>query len=151
VQAYYVWFLLAAMALVMEALSRRAYFLAASIGFLTGGLIAVLGGTVGMQLVAAVTAAAADAYYLRHRLGRTIHDLSPREDFEEDEALTLFVDEWNDDATTTVQYRGAAWKATAASDARPRAGHFFIKGRARDQLILANERRRGARVKLHQG
>jgi membrane protein implicated in regulation of membrane protease activity len=150
-QTYLAWFLLAAMALVLEMLSRRAYFLAASIGLLSGGMVALLGGTVILQIVGALAAGAADAFYLRHRMGRVIHDWSPREESEEDEALTFFVEEWDDDATTVVNYRGTPWRATAAPEAKVSAGQYFLKGRSRDQLILANERRRGDRVKLHQG
>ncbi|TAK90481.1 MAG: hypothetical protein EPO06_07625 [Burkholderiaceae bacterium] len=150
-QAYLVWFLLAAMALVMEILSRRAYFLAASIGLLSGGIVALLGGTLIPQIAVALVASATDAFYLRHRLGYMIHDWSPREESEEDESLTFFVEEWDDDATTVVSYNGTPWRATAAPEARLATGHYFLKGRSRDQLILANERRRGDRVKLHQG
>lgn len=123
-----VWWLLAAALVALELFTGTFYLLMLATGLAAGALAAHLGLGVTGQLVTAALVGAA-AVVAGHQLRRR-HKGDPSvrslRSVNLDIGEVLLVEQWNDDGTASVRYRGAQWAVflSPGQDAAP--GHYRI-------------------------
>lgn len=146
-EGYLVWFFGAAVLLVMEMLSRRAYCLALSIAFLVGGLTALVEGLLGWQIFFATLACLVSCYGLRTRLGQfSASAQSVLGDWVEPSLQIL---EWDSDSTAQVVYRGKRCRARLGAGAPAHAEQYYVVRQESGRVLIAQERRSQPRPSFH--
>lgn len=134
-----VWFVVAFGLLIAELMTGTFYLLMVAIGCAVGGLAALAGATLPLQLViGAGFGIAATTVLRRTRWG--LHKLHP--DAAENRDVILDIGEvvqvadWRD-GTAHVRYRGCQWDATLEPGAIPRPGAQVIKAIRGSTLVVA--------------
>ncbi|HZW14347.1 MAG TPA: NfeD family protein [Noviherbaspirillum sp.] len=138
------WFGLAGLLVVLEMFTGTFYLLMIGLGFAAGGLAALGGASVAVQLLAAGAIGVIATYGLRRsRWGK-----NPRPDAASDPNVNLDigqvlnVDAWSGDEgearTTRAMYRGALWDVELAQGGIARAGTFVIREVRGSRLIVTN-------------
>lgn len=130
------WWILAAVLVGAELLTGTFYLLAVGIAFAIGGVIALSGSSLTVQL--AVTGVLAVlltmvAHRWRLRLGTPV-------DRPLDVGQAVRVLSWKDDGTARVNYRGTQWDAELAQPDVARADTMFIVGTRGSTLLIADRR-----------
>ncbi|MYZ44837.1 NfeD family protein [Schauerella aestuarii] len=139
----WIWFALAAVALIGEVATGTFYLLLVALGIAAGGVAAMLGWTLQWQLVAAIVVALAGLFVLR-AVGvlkkRGVHT-GRNVDANLDIGQTVEVEHWSADRAARVFYRGANWQAQLAEGESLEPGTFVINEIKGTRLILVPKRR----------
>ena len=116
-QAYWWWWGIAVLLGVLELVTGTFVLLVIGIGCIVGGVVAFAGGGLAFQFIATAIGALAFWYLMRGRiphLGRRA--VQGDRDMLLDVGERVRVEEWRDDGSAQVSYRGAMWTARRASD-----------------------------------
>lgn len=130
----WLWWILAAVTIAAELMLGTFYLLAVGIAFAIGGLAAMFGATLPMQLaVAGVLAVVLTMIAHRWRLSRVT---PPEESLDLGQSVKVL--DWKDDGGARVSYRGTQWDAEVASGGR--AETMYIVGTRGSTLLIADRR-----------
>ncbi len=136
-EIYAYWFLLALVLLGLEMVTGTFYLLVLSIAMAVGGLAALLGAGLVVQLVLGAIAGIVGTVILRRwKSTHTIEASSASLDI----GQPVKVLKWNDDGTARVFYRGAEWDAELESAAMQREGALYIAAVRGSMLVLSHRR-----------
>ena len=106
--SYAYWFLLALGLLAMEMLTGTFYMLILSVAVGTGGLAALLGWDMSVQITCSVITGMIGVMVVRKMKGA---GTAKSEDQNLDVGQTVRLITWNNDGTARVHFRGAEWDA----------------------------------------
>jgi len=131
---YWIWWLLAALLVGLELATGTFYLLAVGIAFALGGVVALIGASIPVQLLvggilSAVGLALANRWRTKH--GKPTRQASL------DRGQPVTVDAWNADGTARVQYRGTQWTARLQPGAPQLAGAHRVTAVEGNWLVLA--------------
>lgn len=134
---YVYWFLLALVLLALEMATGTFYMLVISIALGVGGVAALLGLSLPLQLTfSAVTGIVGTVILRRAKFGRPETASSQGLDIGQPvQPLT-----WHDDGSLRVFYRGAEWDAELESVDVPRDQGLYIKAMRGSTLILTHHK-----------
>jgi len=133
------WFVLAFGLLIAELMTGTFYLLMVAIGCAVGGLVALAGAGISVQLaIGAAVGIAATVVLRRTRWGmRKLHsDAAENRDVILDIGEVVQVDVWHDGAAH-VRYRGCQWDVALEPGAAATAGAQVIKAIRGSTLIVA--------------
>jgi membrane protein implicated in regulation of membrane protease activity len=138
---HFVWWIAAAALAVAEVMSGTFYVLMVAIGCLAGGIAALLGLGLGMQLVIAVVVGYASVVawhryrkYARPRPGES----GKNPDLHLDIGATVEVKRWVE-GHARVDYRGSQWDAVPEVPAQPDTGQLIVKAVRGSTLVLGSK------------
>lgn len=134
-----IWWLLAGLAVAMELVSGTFFLLMLASGLAAAGLAAHLGmPLIGQIVVAAVVGGGAVvALYWHRSRGPKSPSINANRDVQMDIGATVYVEQWNPDATASVQYRGARWTVVMADPEQTREpGLFKVEKLKGNRLVL---------------
>jgi len=132
---YWLWWILAAVTIAAELMVGTFYLLAVGIAFAIGGIAALLGATLPVQLAfAGILAVVLTMIAHRWRLRRLVPSDPPL-----DVGQSVRVLDWKDDGTARVSYRGTQWDAELAPGVA-RAETMYIVGTRGSTLVIADHR-----------
>ena len=134
-QAYVVWWILAAVLVGVELTSGTFYLLVYGAAAAVAGIAAWLGAGLVAQLLTAAVIAVAGTLALRHWKRSTAHPESTVEDM--DIGQPVQIDSWQD-GHGQVKYRGALWDAKAESASVDSARPLIIRAVKGNTLVLGN-------------
>lgn len=134
-QAYVVWWILAAVLVGVELTSGTFYLLVYGLAAAAAGGAAWLGAGLFTQLLTAGVIATLGTLALRHWKRTTEHPESSLQDM--DIGQTVWVESWQD-GRGQVKYRGALWDAEAESAAVDSTHPLVIRAVKGNTLILGN-------------
>lgn len=134
-QAYVVWWILAAVLVGVELTSGTFYLLVYGVAAAVAGIAAWLGAGLVVQLLTAAVIAVAGTLALRHWKRSTAHPESTVEDM--DIGQPVQIDSWQD-GHGQVKYRGALWDAKAESASVDSARPLIIRAVKGNTLVLGN-------------
>jgi len=130
---YVYWFLLALVLLALEMATGTFYMLVLGAALGVGGVAALLGLSLPLQLTfSAVTGIVGTVILRRAKFSRPDAALSAGLDI----GQPVHVITWRDDGTMRVHYRGAEWDAEPESADTPRDKALYIKAMRGSILIL---------------
>ncbi|NLZ09701.1 MAG: NfeD family protein [Alcaligenaceae bacterium] len=111
------WFVFALAALIGEVLSGTFYLLLIAVGLAAGGIVAALGVSFPMQLLAVAVVTGLGLLVLRktHVLKKREINAATNRDVNLDIGQVVSVAGWGQGHTTQVRYRGALWSARLAA------------------------------------
>jgi membrane protein implicated in regulation of membrane protease activity len=138
-----IWWGLAAVLVIFEMFTGTFYLLMCAIGLAAGGLAALLGAGLELQLVVAASIAIASTYGLRRsRFGKTSAiDATRDPNVNLDIGQALYVGGWSqgegEAKTARVAYRGAQWDVELAVGEEAVPGSFVIREVRGSRLIVA--------------
>jgi len=135
--AYWVWWIAAAVLVGAELLSNTFYLLAVGIAAALGGLAALLNAPLPWQFVIAGIAGVG-LTAMAHQWRRRRAQPSPLPSF--DVGQSVRVEHWNPDGTARVAYRGSLWDAELAGQDVPRADTLYIVATRGSMLVLSDRR-----------
>ncbi|MBI1890806.1 MAG: NfeD family protein [Burkholderiales bacterium] len=136
------WVILAGVLVVFELFTGTFYLLMIAIGMIAGSLVAGLGGSVSMQLIAAAAVGVLATALLRRsgfgKLPRT--DAAGDPNVNIDIGQILSVESWSnlsgEHHTARVRYRGAMWDVDLAHGEAAEPGEFVIHEVRGNRLIV---------------
>ena len=130
---YWVWWAVAAVIIGSELLIGTFYLLAVGVAFALGGVAALLGMSIPVQLIVAGVLAVV-LTIAAHRWHQS-HPVTPQlPSF--DIGQSVQVDAWRDDGTARVNYRGTQWDAELADPRIAKALTMVIVGTRGSTLVL---------------
>jgi len=134
---YWIWWLLAALLVGLELATGTFYLLAVGIAFALGGVVALIGASIPVQLLvggilSAVGLALANRWRTKH--GKPTRQASL------DRGQPVTVDAWNADGTARVQYRGTQWTAEVEDQGVARADVMYVVD-TRGSVLVVSDRR----------
>jgi membrane protein implicated in regulation of membrane protease activity len=134
--AYWIWWALAVILVGAELMTGTFYLLAVGVAFAVGGLAALLGASLPVQLiVAGVLSVAGTIAAHRWRL-RNVVPPAPSLDL----GQSVRILEWKDDGSARVNYRGTQWDAELAAPGVAKAETMYIVGTRGSTLVIAGGR-----------
>ena len=134
---YVYWFLLALVLLALEMATGTFYMLVLSIALGVGGIVALLGLNLPLQLTfSAVTGIAGTVILRRAKFGRP--DTASSHGLDIGQLVQPLT--WHDDGSLRVFYRGAEWNAEFESADMPRDQALYIKAMRGSTLILTHHK-----------
>lgn len=134
-QAYFVWWILAAVLVGVELTSGTFYLLVYGVAAAVAGVAAWLGAGTVMQMLTAGIIAVLGTLTLRHWKRGTDHTESTAQDM--DIGKSVQVESWQA-GRGQVKYRGAVWDAEAESDAVDGTRPLVIRAVKGNTLVLGN-------------
>ena len=134
-QAYLLWWILAAVLVGVELTSGTFYLLVYGLAAAAAGLAAWLGAGMVSQLLTAGVIAALGTLTLRHWKRNTDHPESAVQDM--DIGQTVEIETWQGDRGK-VKYRGALWDAEAESGSVDSTRPLVIRAVRGNMLVLGN-------------
>lgn len=134
-QAYVVWWIVAAVLVAVELTSGTFYLLVYGIAAVVAGLAAWFGAGATAQLLIAAVIAAVGTLVLRHWSRSTAHPESTVQDM--DIGQPVQVESWQG-GRGQVKYRGALWDAEAESASTDSAQPLVIRAVKGNTLVLGN-------------
>jgi len=134
-QAYLLWWILAAVLVGVELTSGTFYLLVYGLAAAAAGLAAWLGAGMVSQLLTAGVIAALGTLTLRHWKRNTDHPESTVQDM--DIGQTVEIETWQGDRGK-VKYRGALWDAEAESAGVDSTRPLVIRAFKGNTLVLGN-------------
>jgi membrane protein implicated in regulation of membrane protease activity len=133
---YWIWWILAAVLVGAELVTGTFYLLAVGVAFAVGGVAAILGVSLPLQLVTAgVVAVVATMVAHRWRQKRVVPQQPP---LDVGQAVTVL--DWKDDQSARVTYRGTQWDAELAAPGAARAETMYIVGTRGSTLLITDRR-----------
>ena len=133
---YWTWWILGAVLVGAELLTGTFYLLAVGFAFAVGGIAAILGVALPLQMVVAGIVAVAATMIAHKWRGAREPPPTPSLDL----GQTVRVLDWKDDGTARVNYRGTQWNAELAEGGASRAETMYIVGTRGSTLIIADRR-----------
>lgn len=133
---YWTWWVLAAVLVGAELVTGTFYLLAVGLAFAVGGVAAILGVSLPLQLVVAGVAAVVTTMVAHKWRGARVPPPTPSLDL----GQTVRVLGWNDDGSARVNYRGTQWNAELAEAGASRAETMYIVGTRGSTLLIADRR-----------
>ncbi|MFN7572482.1 MAG: NfeD family protein [Betaproteobacteria bacterium] len=131
------WFVLGLVLLVAELATGTFYLLMLAVAFAAGGVVALAGGPLALQLVLAAAIGFAGSIWLRRvRALRSARGSAHDPVQHMDVGQTVHVDEWGRDGTARAQYRGALWEVELARGEPARAGAYTIQAIHANRLVV---------------
>jgi len=134
---YVYWFLLALVLLGVEMATGTFYLLVVSVAMAVGGVAALLGLGLPVQLALAALAGVLGIVILRRWRGGKAGDAASQS-FDTGQPVRIL--SWHEDGTARVYYRGAEWDAEPESADVERDGKFYIKEIRGSVLVLTNRK-----------
>jgi membrane protein implicated in regulation of membrane protease activity len=135
--AYWIWWIFAAVLIGVELLHGTYYLLAVGAAVALGGVAAWLGAGKPMQFaVAGVLGVLLTIAAHRWRIARAMPPPQPSLDV----GQSVQVRTWNPDGTARVAYRGTEWDAELAYAEAPRAETMYIVGTRANTLLLSDRK-----------
>ena len=135
-----IWWILAGLAVVAELATGTFYLLMFSLGLVAAAVAAYFGLSTTVQVaVAAIVGGGATLAWHFLKSSKEAAAAAPanaNSDVNMDIGATVHVESWNPDGTTTVQYRGSIWQASAFGTATTKPGNHRIKEVIGSRLIL---------------
>ena len=134
-----IWWLLAGSAVALELVTGTFYLLMLTVGMTAAALAAHLGASVMVQIVVAalVGGGAVVAWHWKRSQSPRPAQANANRDVQMDIGETVHVQQWNDDGTATVKYRGAQWTVELADhDAAPQPGLFKVRKLNGNRLVV---------------
>lgn len=134
-----VWWMLAGLAVTMELLTGTFFLLMVAGGLAGGALAAHLGLPLIGQIVvvSVVSGGAVVAWYWRRSKAPKRPAPNANRDMQMDIGATVLVEQWNPDATASVQYRGARWTVVLADNSQAHEpGLFKVEKLSGNRLVL---------------
>lgn len=135
-QAYLLWWILAAVLVGVELTSGTFYLLVYGVAAAVAGLAAWLGASLVTQLLTAGMIAALGTLALRHWKRSTAHPESSVQDM--DIGQTVQIESWQGDRGQ-VKYRGALWDAEAEAAGVDSTRPLIIRAVRGNTLVLGNQ------------
>ena len=134
---YWIWWVLAAVLVGAELLTGTFYLLAVGLAFALGGIVALLGAGLPLQLlVGGLFAVAGTIAAHRWRMRHAEPALQPGLDVGQPvEVLT-----WHANGTARVKYRGTQWDAELAAPGAQRAHTMYVVDTRGSTLVIAASR-----------
>ena len=133
---YWTWWILAAVLVGAELVTGSFYLLAVGVAFAVGGVAAILGVELPLQLVVAGVVAVAATMVAHKWRGARVPPPTPSLDL----GQSVRVIDWKDDGTARVNYRGTQWNAELADPGVSRAETMYIVGTRGSTLVIADRR-----------
>jgi len=134
---YGYWFIFAVLLIVLEMTSGTFYLLIVGLAAVGGGLAALAGLSVPLQITAAAVIGVIGTLLLHnYRMGKG-HELTP-EDSDLDVGSQVDVIEWKSDRRLRVFHRGAQWDAEISGPEVDVDLPLIIVGKKGSTLLLAN-------------
>jgi membrane protein implicated in regulation of membrane protease activity len=131
---YYIyWFSLAVVLLMMEMASGTFYMLILSLAFGVGGIGALAGLSMPLQIMLSALIGIIGIFLLR-RVKTTTGTAQGL-----DIGQTVTVMSWREDGSARVRYRGTEWDAELESTDTPREGKLYIKEMLGSRLVLTHK------------
>jgi len=145
-----IWFIIAAVLVILEMATGTLYLLMLGIGVAAGGVAALFGAGPNAQMLVAAVAGSAAVLALRKssfgKLRRSAANRDPNVNL--DIGQSVAVQEWatipDGVCTARAMYRGALWNIELASGSVARPGAFTICEVRGNRLIVANSTDNGA-------
>ncbi len=134
-QAYFVWWIVAAVLVGVELTSGTFYLLVYGVAAAVAGVAAWLGAGTVMQMLTAGIIAVLGTLTLRHWKRTTAHPESTVQDMDLGQTVTL--ESWQD-GRGRVHYRGALWDAEAESAGVDSSRPLIIRAIKGNTLVLGN-------------
>lgn len=132
---YWLWWILAAVTIAVELMLGTFYLLAVGVAFVIGGVAAILGATLPVQLaVAGLLAVVLTMLAHRWRLRRAV---PPNPSLDVGQSVRVL--DWKDDGSARVSYRGTQWDAELAPGVA-RAETMYIVDTRGSTLVIADRR-----------
>ena len=132
----YIWWILAFVLVGVELLAGTVYLLAYGLAFAAGGLASWLGVSLPLQFVIAGAVGLLGTFFAhRWRRRRTEPPAAPL-----DIGHAVRVQQWKEDGTARVDYRGSQWDAELASPGSARTETMYIVGMRGSTLLIADRR-----------
>lgn len=134
-----IWWLLAGAAVALELVTGTFYLLMLTVGMVAGALAAHLGASVIVQVVVAavIGGGAVVAWHWKRSKDPKPAAANANSDVQMDIGETVHVQQWNEDATASVKYRGAQWTVELADpDAAPQPGLFKVRKLNGNRLVV---------------
>lgn len=134
-----IWWLLAGGAVALELVTGTFYLLMLAVGMVAGALAAHLGVPVMAQIVVAavVGGGAVVAWHWKRSKNPKPAQAQSNQDVQMDIGETVHVQQWNEDATASVKYRGAQWTVVLAGHhTAPEPGLFKVKELDGNRLVV---------------
>jgi len=138
-----IWFVLAGLAVAVELFTGTFYLLMIAIGLAAAGLLALCGGMVEWQLLAAaIVGVIAVGLLRRSRFGRrpTV-DAARNPNINLDIGQSIHVEHWQSSDgqyIARVRYRGAEWDVELAPGSPAQSGNFIIREVRGSRLIVSH-------------
>jgi membrane protein implicated in regulation of membrane protease activity len=131
---HYLWFIAAAILVGVEMMTGTFYLLVLAAATLFGGVLAYVGLDFWWQIGGTAVFAVVGTYALYEwkKKNATQPKLSPNLDV----GQRVRVNEWRDDGSARVSYRGAQWDAVLESEVTPRRDQMVIVATRGSQLVL---------------
>ncbi len=133
------WWLLAGGAVALELVTGTFYLLMLAVGMVAGALAAHLGASVMLQIVvsAVVGGGAVALWHFKRSKDPKPAAANANRDVQMDIGETVHVQQWNEDATASVKYRGAQWTVELADrQAVPQPGLFKVRQLNGNRLVV---------------
>lgn len=133
------WWLLAGAAVVLELVTGTFYLLMLAVGMVAGALAAHLGASVMVQIVvsAVVGGGAVALWHWKRSKDPQPASANANRDVQMDIGETVHVQQWNEDATASVKYRGAQWTVELADhETAPQPGLFKVRQLNGNRLVV---------------
>lgn len=134
-----IWWLLAGGAVALELVTGTFYLLMLAVGMIAGALAAHLGASVMVQIVvsAIVGGGAVVAWHFKRSKDPKPAAANANRDVQMDIGETVHVQQWNEDATASVKYRGAQWTVELAEhNTAPQPGLFRVRQLNGNRLVV---------------
>lgn len=134
-----IWFGMAGVLVISEIFTGTFYLLMIGLGALVGGVVALAGFAVSVQMVIAAVVGAIATFLLRESSLAKPHKLPAARDpnVNLDIGQTVYVEQWQGDHARTM-YRGAMWDVELMPGAAAVAGTFVIREIRGSHLIVTN-------------
>lgn len=133
------WWLLAGGAVALELVTGTFYLLMLAVGMVAGALAAHLGASVMLQIVvsAVVGGGAVALWHFKRSKDPKPAAANANRDVQMDIGETVHVQQWNEDATASVKYRGAQWTVELADrQVVPQPGLFKVRQLNGNRLVV---------------
>lgn len=136
--AHYVyWFMLALVLVGLEMATGTFYLLVLAIATAVGGVAALLGWAMPVQLALVALAGVVGIVVLRRWKGGRVSNLDEQS---LDVGLPVKVLAWHADGTARVFFRGAEWDAELDTPASGREGAFYVKAMRGSVIIMSSHK-----------
>ena len=134
---YIYWFMLAFGLLALEMATGTFYMLMLAVAVAIGGVAALLGLDIPVQITLTALAGIIGTFILR-RVKNTRPTDAASQSLDTGQPVQLIA--WREDGSARVHYRGAEWDAGPESADMPREGAFYIKEIHGSKLILTHRK-----------
>ncbi|MFM9912215.1 MAG: NfeD family protein [Methylophilaceae bacterium] len=135
-QPYVYWFLTALVLAALEMATGTFYILVIGIAFAVGGLVALAGFDLTMQIAFSAVAGVAGVILLQRKKRKTPSaDMIDPNIGEQVKVLA-----WGEDGKVRVSYRGSSWDAELEHVDTPKDSTLYIKAMRGSVLILAHQK-----------